>query len=137
VTTFYISPSSLSYREYNKLIYDITKLGWAPPWVWPRQCFYCDCLISNKVIERMLKALTLTDIFIACVPGTASTNIEIGAAYTLCEEVFLVAKDPVHFTQTGLSDAIITVLPGVKRVCCEINEIPIMLQKEYPNLINC
>lgn len=137
MTNFYISPSSFSYREYNKLIIDISQLGWYPPWVWPRQCFCYDALISKKVIQRMLKALTLTDVFIACVPGTASTNIEIGAAYTLCEEVFLAAKDPVHFTQTGLSDAIVAVLPGVKRVCCEINEIPIMLQKEYPNLINC
>lgn len=137
MTNFYISPSSLSYREYNKLLIDISQLGWRPPWVWPRQYFYYDCLISKKVIRRMLKALTLTDIFIACVPGTASTNIEIGAAYTLCEEVFLAARDPVYFTQTGLSDAFVAVLPGVKRVCCEIREIPIMLQKEYPNLINC
>ncbi len=137
MTNFYISPSSLSYREYNRLVIDVSQLGWYPPWVWPRQCFCCDVMISKKVILQVLKAITLTDIFIACVPGTASTNIEIGAAYAICEEVFLTSKDPVHFTQTGLSDAIIAVLPGIKRVCCETGEIPAMLQKEYPHLIAC
>jgi len=80
--------------------------------------------------------LSGTDIFIATVPGTCSTCIEIGMAYTLCEEVFLVARDPVYFTQTGLSDAYLASLPGIKRICCEIDEIPEMLKKEYLNLID-
>jgi len=135
VTNFYISPSAFSYREYNKLIIEISQLGWHPPWVWPRQCFCLDAILSKNIMHRVLKAMAQTDVFIACLPGTPSTNIEIGCAYTLCEEVFLTAKDPVHFTQTGLADAVVAILPGVRRVCCEPCEIPLMLQKEYPHLI--
>lgn len=136
MTSFYISPSSLTYRQYRQLMIDVSNLGWYPPWVWPRQCFCLDTMISKKTMHRVLKAMTLTDVFIALVPGTPSTNIEIGCAYSLCEEVFLVAKDPVHFTQTGLADAVVAILPDVRRVCCEPQEIPIMLQKEYPHLID-
>lgn len=136
MTTFYVSPSSLSYRHYKTIVSVAAAFGWTPQWVWPRGAFHPDVYFKPGILTGALKGLAGADIFIALIPGTCSTSIEIGMAYTLCEELFLVARDPVHFTQTGLSDAHLSALPGIKRVCCELNEIPEMLKKEYMNLID-
>jgi len=136
MTTFYVSPSSLSYRQYQVIVSAAISYGWTPRWVWPRQSFRPDVLFKPEILTRALKGLSSADIFIALVPGTFSTSIEIGMAYTLCEELFLVARNQVYFTQTGLADAHLSSLPGIKRICCEIDEIPEMLKKEYLNLVN-
>jgi hypothetical protein len=136
MTTFYISPSCLAYKQYKNLLEAGLSFGWTPSWEWPHTTFHTDAFIHKNLISKALNAISRSDIFIAIVPGTASTNIEIGTAYTLCQELFLVAKDPVHFTQTGLADAHLSVLPGVKRICCDIEEIPLMLRQEYLHLID-
>ncbi len=136
MTTFYVSPSSLSYRQYSGLVSAASSFGWKAQWVWARESFRPEASFKTDTLSKVLKAFLQTDIFIATVPGTCSTCIEIGIAYTLCEEVFLVARDPVYFTQTGLSDTHLAALPGIKRTCCEIEEIPQMLRKEYLHLID-
>ena len=136
MTTFYVSPSCLTYKQYKQLIAETVSFGWSPSWVWPHSVFHTDAFVSKCLASKGLNAIGRADIFIAVLPGTVSTNIEIGTAYTLCEEVFLVAKDPVYFTQTGLADAHLSVLPGVKRTCCEIADIPAMLKQEYVHLID-
>ncbi len=135
VTTFYISPSCLTYKQYKSLIAACTSFGWTLSWEWPHYAFHVDAFVNKTLISKALKGLARSEIFITYLPGTASTNIEIGTAYTLCEELFLVARDPVHFTQTGLADAHLSVLPGVKRICCNIKDIPKMLMQEYLYLI--
>ena len=125
----------MSYKQYRQLHVGILSFGWTTPWLWPQTAFQLETFISKKVLSKSLKAIGQSDIFIAVVPGTASTNIEIGAAFALCEEIFLVSKDPIHFTQTGLCDAHLSVLPGAKRVCCNIEEIPDFLRKEFLHLV--
>ena len=136
MTTFYISPSCLSYKQYKELNVAATAFGWSTPWAWPGRCFQNDVFIDKDIIARALKGIARSDIFIAVIPGTASTNIEIGAAYFKCEELFLVSRTPVHFIQTGLCDVHLAMLPGIKRVCCEIAAIPAELRLEYLQLIN-
>ena len=136
MTTFYVSPSSLSYKQYSTIVSAAAGFGWKARWIWSREIFRPDAQVKADALAKMLKSFVHTDIFIATLPCTCSTCIEIGIAYTLCEEVFLVARDPVHFTQTGYSDAHLAVLPGIKRVCCTVDEIPAMLSKEYLHLID-
>lgn len=131
MTAFYISPSCLSYRQYTELMIAVSSFGWSAPWVWPRRCFQSDAFIDKACIARAFTGIASSDIFIAPVPGTASTNIEIGTAYIKCDNLFLVARDPVHFTQTGICDAHLAMLPGISRVCCELDEIPTMLRRVY------
>ena len=135
MTTFYLSTSCLSYKQYLKLNEKIKRFGWTTPWEWPQQCFHTDAYISKQMVAKAVNSIARTDIFIAVLPGTPSAILEIGTAYTLCEEVFLVSKDPVYFTQTGLSDAYLSVLPGVTRICCDVNAIPQMLKQKYLHLI--
>mgnify|MGYP001094009391 CR=1 FL=1 len=135
MTTFYLSPSSLSYRQYSKLMDAACSFGWSSAWVWPHSAFHSDALIDKQLIAKALTSFTKTDIFIAPVPGTPSTLIEIGAAYALCEDVLLFSKDPVYFTQCGINDAYMAAMPGIKRICCDLDEIPVRLQYEYLHLI--
>jgi len=136
MTTFYLSPSCLSYKQYKQL-HEATRLfGWTAPWEWPHHSFHHGAFLSKLIFSKAFNGISQSDIFIAVVPGTSSTNVEIGAAYTLCEEIVLVSKDPVYFTQTGLSDAHISIMPGIKRICCAIPEIPVMLKNEYRYLID-
>ena len=137
VTVFYISPSSLSFKQYTELVNNALSFGWSTSFVWPRSCFQCDAFIDKASIARAFTAIAGSDIFIAVVPGTASTNIEIGAAYMKCDGLFLVARDPVHFTQTGLCDSHLAMLPDINRVCCELEEIPSMLKLAYLHLVDC
>jgi len=136
MTTFYVSPSSLSYKQYTTLISAGRSFGWTAPYVWPHEAFFTDAILKNCILKKAIRGISKADLFIARVPGTCSTCIEIGMAYTLCEEVFLASRDPVHFTQTGLSDAHLATLPSIRRVCCDIEEIPAMLEQEYLYLIN-
>lgn len=131
MTTFYISPSSLSYAAYFKIHQAAEGFGWKAAWRWRRADFSPETLIENDALVKAVQALAKTDVFIALVPGTCSTNIEIGMAYSLCGTIFLACRDVVHFAQTGLSDAYISALPGITRVCCEPDEIPLMLKREY------
>ncbi len=135
MTTFYISPSSLSYKQYADIHLAAISFGWVAHWLWARESFRPDVLFKKNTHDKALRALARSDIFIACLPGTCSTYIEIGAAYTLCEEMFIVAKDPVHFTQTGLNDAHISCLQNIKRVCCDFQEITTVLKQEYLYLV--
>ncbi len=136
MTTFYVSPSSLSYKQYGTLISAGISFGWTAPFVWARESFHSDAYLKSCTLKNAIRAISKTDIFIARIPGTCSTCIEIGMAYTLCEEVFLASRDPVHYTQTGLADAHIAALPTIRRVCCDVDEIPYMLEQEYLYLIN-
>jgi len=136
MTTFYISPSCLSYKQYKQLYEATCSFGWTSSWEWPHQSFHCDSFLSRPLFSKAFNGISQADIFIALVPGTPSTNIEIGAAYTLCEEVVLISKDPVYFTQTSLCDAHISIMPGIKRICCDVHEIPVMLKKEFLYLID-
>jgi hypothetical protein len=102
MTAFYISPSCLAYKQYKNLLEACLSFGWSPSWKWPHATFHNDAYIHKSLISKALNAISRTDIFIAVVPGTASTNIEIGTAYTLCQEIFLVAKDPVHLPRPVL-----------------------------------
>jgi len=136
MTNFYVSPSSLSYKQYMNLITTGYSFGWTAPYVWARESFHTDAYLKSCILKKAIRGISKADIFIARVPGTCSTCMEIGMAYTLCEEVFLAARDPVHFTQTGLADAHLSSLPNIRRVCCDIDEIPAMLEQEYLYLIN-
>lgn len=131
MTTFYISPSSLPYAVYLNIHQAAEALGWKAAWQWRRADFNPEAQIERDALVKAVQALAKTDVFIAVVPGTCSTNIEIGMAYSLCGTIFLAGRDAVHFTQTGLSDAYISTLPGITRVCCEPHEIPMMLKREY------
>jgi hypothetical protein len=135
VTNFYISPSYLSYSQYMDLIQTGRDFGWQPTWVWPQESFLVDAQIEQQLAAGAFNGIAQADIFITVLPGTPSTNIEIGIAYPLCEDLLLVANDPVHFTQTGLPDAHLSVLPSIKRVCCTVDEIPALLKTEYLYLI--
>ncbi len=133
---FYLSPSSLTFKQYNNILAKILAYGWTATFVWPRETFTIDCYLNTSVLKKAIRALSRTDLYIAHIPGTFSGNIELGMAYTLCEEVFIAAKDPVHFTQTGPADAYISTLPAIRRVCCAIEDIPAMLEQEYLYLID-
>lgn len=135
MTAFYISPSSLTYKQYATLISVGESFGWVAPYVWSRESFYPDAYLKSSVLKKAIRGISKSDIFIGRVPGTCSTYIEIGMAYTLCEEVLITARDPVHYTQTALADAYLAALPNIRRVCCDIDEIPAMLGQEYLHLI--
>ncbi len=136
MTSFYLSSSSLNYKQYESLIVAGTSFGWKPQYIWGREAFKLDNVVKRNTLIKAIKGISKSDIYIACIPGSCSTCIEIGMAYTLCSDVFLVAKNPVHFVQTGLADAYMSSLPHVKRVCCEVNEIAAMLSQEFFYLIN-
>lgn len=136
MTTFYISPSSLSYKQYASIYSAAVSFGWSAPWSWSRESFRPDYVIEGHMLSKALLGISRSDIFIAVIPGTCSTLVEIGMAYTLCEKLFIVSKDPVHFTQTGLCDAHLSALPGLSRVCCGIEDIPEKLLKEYLYLVD-
>ena len=136
MTSFYVSPSSLTYKQYATLISVGKSFGWIAPYVWARESFYPDAHLKSSVLKKAVRAISKSDIFVGRVPGTYSTCIEIGMAYTLCEEVLITARDPVHYTQTSLADAYVAALPNIRRVCCEIDEIPAVLEQEYLNLIS-
>ncbi len=126
----------MSYPNYLNICNACNSYGWHSPWVWSRESFRPDCLIYPKTLTQCIKALARVDLFIACVPGTCSTLVEIGLAYSSCEEIFLCARDPVYFQQTiGLGDAHLAALPGIKRAVCRPEEIPKALRSEYYHLV--
>ena len=136
MTTFYVSPSSMSYPNYLNICNACAGFGWHSPWVWSRESFRPDYLACPKTLTQSIKALARVDIFIACLPGTGSTLVEIGLAYKTCEELFLCAKDPVYFQQAiGLGDAHLAVLPGIRRAVCPPEEVPMVLRSEYCHLV--
>ncbi len=135
MTSFYLSPSALTMHQYQFLLQYCIKLGWKARYVWPGELFGRDIIIKQSILKKAAKAIAASDIFIATVPGTVSTCFEIGIAYSRCEEVILVARNPVYFTQTGMADAFIANLPNIKRVCGELEDIPTLLQEEYCHLI--
>jgi len=135
MVSFYLSPSNFCYHEYMKIIHGIMDLGWKPTHLWPVEAFKINSFLKSKALTQSVKAISRSDMFIAYVPGSNNTFFEVGLAYTLCEEMFLAAKDPVHFTQTGLADSYIASLDGIKRSCCKPAQIPSMLRKEYAYLI--
>ncbi len=136
MTSFYVSPSALRIKQYQYLVKYCVMFGWKARYIWPRETFGREIIINQKVLKCAATAIASSDIFIAFVPGTISTFIEIGIAYSRCEEVILVARDPVFFTQTGMADAHIANLPNIKRVCGDVADIPTLLQGEYDHLIN-
>ena len=136
MTSFYVSPSALTMRQYQYLVKYCVLFGWKPRFMWPKETFGHNYLVNQKVLKKAAKAIATSDIFIAFMPGTISTCFEVGIAYSRCEEVLLVAKDPIYFTQTGMADAHIATLPNIKRVCGDLAEIPTLLQEEYYHLIN-
>ncbi len=135
MTTYYISPSYLSYMHYRLLIRTCRDMGWSPTFHWPQEAFAEMVPVDYKLASKVISAIAKADIFIAPLPGTPSTYVEAGLAYMLCEELVMVAKDPVYFAQTNLADTQLCQLPSIKRVCCAIDEIPTMLKKEYLYLI--
>ncbi len=136
MTSFYVSPSSLTYKQYHAIVRACLSFGWCPKYVWPRDSFFPSSIIKKNILKKAATAIRNADIFIAYVPGSCSTSLEIGMAYNQCEEVLLIARDPVYFTQTGLADAHLATLPDLKRVCGDIDEIPAMLEQEYSYLID-
>ena len=136
MNTFYLSPTGFSYHQYSLLVSSILAFGWTLSYAWPRYSFSIDYNLKSNALKKIIRALSRTDIYIATLPGTCSGCIEIGLAYSLCEEVFLTARNHVHFTQTGLSDAYLAELPSIKKVCCEIEDIPFELKKYYLHLID-
>lgn len=126
----------MSYPNYFKICNACNAFGWQSPWVWSRESFSPTYLVYPKTLMQSIRALARVDIYIACLPGTCSTLIEIGLAYKTCEEVFLCAKDPVYFQQTtGLGDAHLAALPGIRRAVCTPEQIPESLRIEYRSLI--
>ncbi len=126
----------MSYINYANICNACNSFGWQAPWVWSRESFRPDYLVYPTTLMKSIKALARVDIYIAFLPGTCSTLVEIGLAYSSCEELFLCAKDPVYFRQTsGLGDAHLTALPGIRRAVCRPEEIPGVLRSEYRNLI--
>lgn len=136
MNTFYLSPSGFSYNQYCLIVSSVLAFGWSLSYAWPRYSFSIDYTLKSNTLKKVIRALSRTDIYIATIPGTCSSLLEIGLAYSLCEEVFLAARNLVHFTQTGLSDAYLAELPSIKKVCCEINDIPFELKKEYLYLLD-
>ncbi len=136
MTKFYVSPSCLSFSQYSRLVDQISLLGWSPTWAWPHDSFHTDYLVGKTILLRALRAISAADIFIAFVPGTPSTILETGIAYTLCQEVVVVAANDVFFSNTGAADAHFAVLPGLKRLCCSIDGLPAALHTDYLYLVN-
>jgi len=137
LTTFYISPSSFDYQSYCKLANACIGFGWSAPWLWSQEAFNNDCLIYPTTLKKSIRAFSRVDIFIAYLPGTPGTMIEIGLAYGSCEELFICAGSPVYFIQTGgLVDAHLAALPKLRRAVCEQEEIAQALATEYAYLIN-
>ncbi len=110
--------------------------GWKARYIWPRETFGHNIKIKQSVLKKAASAIAASDIFIAFIPGTISTSFEIGMAYSRCEEVLLVAKDPVYYIQTGIADAHIASLPNIKRICGDLADVPALLQEEFSHLIN-
>ena len=136
MTSFYVAPSALTMQQYQYLVDHCLLFGWKARFTWPKEIFGHDYIVSKRLVEKAVKAIANSDIFIASLPGTLSTCIEIGIAYSRCEEVLLVAKSPVYFTQTGIADAHIANLPCTKRICGDLLVLPKLLQEEYSHLIN-
>ncbi len=134
--SFYVAPSALTMMQYQYLVKHCILFGWKARYIWAKESFGRDAIIKKSVLKKAATAIAASDIFIAFVPGSISTFIEIGIAYSRCEEVLLVAKDPIYFTQTGIADAHIANLPNIKRVCGDVVDIPTLLQEEYDHLIN-
>ncbi len=133
--SFYLSPSNFPYYTYTKIMNGVLHLGWKPSHVWSVDAFKINTFLKSKALTLSVRAISRSDIFIAYMPGSNNAYFEVGLAYTLCEEVFLASKDPVHFTQTGLADSYISSLSGIKRTCCKADEIPLMLRQQYSYLI--
>ncbi len=136
MTSFYVSPSALTMKQYQYLVECCISFGWKARYIWPRETFGHDVTVKQSVLKKAANAIAASDIFIAFVPGTISTCFEIGIAYKRCEEVLLVARDPIYFTQTGMADAHIANLPNIKRVCGDLKAVPTLLQEEFYHLIN-
>lgn len=128
---FYLSPSGLSLAQYENSVRKIEALGWKGIRPWTKTSFELDKVIKPEKISQVIKSIYNADMFIGVLPGNCSTLIELGLAFNLCEEVVLVAKSPVYFTQTGPCDAYLSALPHVKRLCCEVDEMDKALYKEY------
>jgi hypothetical protein len=135
VTKFYVSPSCLSFRQYTDIVDQISRFGWSPTWAWPHDSFHLDFVVKKNILLKVLYAISTADIFIAFVPGTPSTILETGIAYTLCEECILVAANDVFFSKTGAADAHFSVLPGFRRLCCTPEELPAALHNNYLYLV--
>lgn len=135
MTKFYVSPSCLSFRQYSALIDRLSCFGWAPSWAWPHASFHLDFLVEKNILLKALHGISTADLFIAFVPGTPSTILETGIAYTLCEEVILVAANDVFFSHTGTADSHHSVLPGLRRICCSPEELPAALHEDYLYLV--
>lgn len=133
--TFYLSPSNFTYYTYTDILRGVSDLGWNPSHIWPVDAFKLNTFLKSKALTRSVRAISRSDIFIAYIPGSNNAYFEVGLAYTLCEEIFLASKDPVHFTQTGLADSYISSLNGIKRTCCKADEIPSMLRQQYSYLV--
>lgn len=135
MVTFFVSSSTLTYNQYRQLIKALTAFGWKTTWAWPQSYFQDGAYLDEQQLTRALAAIARSDIYIATLPASCSSCLEIGIAFTLCEEICLLSRDPVHFTQTGLDDAYISVLPKAKRLCSSYEEIPALLRREYSHLI--
>ncbi len=132
---FYLSPNGLSFKQYSRLIEQLGTFGWKSSFVWPQMIFQKDLVYDQNLIARSLKSLISTDLYVALVPGSTSTQIEIGAAYMVCEDVILFSKDEVYFTHTGLADAYLSNLPHIGRFCCKTEKIPDLLKAHYAHLV--
>ncbi len=135
MVTYFVSSSTLTYNQYRRLHKALSAFGWKATWTWPQSYFQESAYLDEQQLTRALAAIARTDIYIAILPASCSSCLEIGVAFTLCEEICLLSKDPVHFTQTGLDDAYISVLPKAKRLCCGFDEIPALIKQEYIHLI--
>lgn len=135
MTSFYVSPSALTMKQYQYIVKYCIVFGWKAKFVWPKDIFRPDAVLKNKVLKKAAMAIAASDIFIGYVPGTLSTCFEIGLAYSKCAEVVLIAKDPVYYKQTGMADAYIASLPNIKRLSGDPAAIPTLLQVEYNHLI--
>ncbi len=135
MTSFYLSPSGLTYRQYSEVGSTVLTYGWRLTYAWPRDAFLLDYNVKDSAFKKIIRALALTDIYIAVIPATNSGGIELGLAHLLCEELFLAARDRVFFTHTGLADAYLPALSPATKCCCKIKEIPAALKKEYAYLI--
>ncbi len=132
---FYLSPNGLSFKQYSRLLEQCGTFGWKSSFVWSQKIFQTDLEYDQVLISRSLKSLINTDLYVALVPGSTSTHIEIGAAYAVCEEVILISKNEVYFTHTGLADAYLSCLPDIRRFCSKTERIPDLLKTHCAHLI--
>ncbi len=135
MTYFYLSPTSLSLNEYKYLISEINTYGWKLTFKWSDEAFQFNYKVEDRTLNKLIKALSKTDVFITTIPSTFSGAVELGIAYSLCEEVIICAKKPKLVTQTGMADALTTSLPRINKLCCKIEELPVKLKHEYINLV--